>query len=156
MTVSWGTVKTFASNIPTFVSGIPWPSIAQSAMLGNAKAMPQGNLGPWPPTTGHRWSSLVMAGHRVSFVDTAPSGRGGNEAPAEQGRESRFAARADRASTSNYPPPSQTDGITNVKTTHVKRAFKYRFYPTDAQAAELSRTFGCVRKVYNLALAART
>lgn len=36
----------------------------------------------------------------------------------------------------------------------VKRAFKYRFYPTDAQAAELSRTFGCVRKVYNMALAA--
>jgi putative transposase len=43
-----------------------------------------------------------------------------------------------------------------MATTHVKRAFKYRFYPTDAQAAELSRTFGCVRKVYNLALAART
>ena len=41
-------------------------------------------------------------------------------------------------------------------TTHVKRAFKYRFYPTDAQAAELSRTFGCVRKVYNMALQART
>ncbi|MFF7926042.1 RNA-guided endonuclease InsQ/TnpB family protein [Streptomyces mirabilis] len=40
--------------------------------------------------------------------------------------------------------------------THVKRVFKYRFYPTDVQAAELSRTFGCVRKVYNLALAART
>ncbi|MGC9667613.1 RNA-guided endonuclease InsQ/TnpB family protein [Planosporangium sp. 12N6] len=38
----------------------------------------------------------------------------------------------------------------------VKRAFKFRFYPTDAQAAELTRTFGCVRKVYNLALAART
>ncbi|MGW4819070.1 RNA-guided endonuclease InsQ/TnpB family protein [Streptomyces sp. NPDC004227] len=37
----------------------------------------------------------------------------------------------------------------------MKRAFKYRFYPTDAQAAELSRTFGCVRKVYNMALAAR-
>ncbi|MFD8733683.1 RNA-guided endonuclease InsQ/TnpB family protein [Streptomyces sp. NPDC059618] len=43
-----------------------------------------------------------------------------------------------------------------MATAHVKRAFKYRFYPTDAQAAELSRTFGCVRKVYNLALAART
>jgi putative transposase len=43
-----------------------------------------------------------------------------------------------------------------VLTTPVKRAFKYRFHPTDAQAAELSRTFGCVRKVYNLALAART
>ncbi|WP_095849911.1 RNA-guided endonuclease InsQ/TnpB family protein [Streptomyces sp. Ag82_O1-15] len=41
-------------------------------------------------------------------------------------------------------------------TTHVKRAFKYRFCPTDAQVAELSRTFGCVRKVYNMALAART
>ncbi|MGX7673429.1 RNA-guided endonuclease InsQ/TnpB family protein [Plantactinospora sp. DSM 117369] len=38
----------------------------------------------------------------------------------------------------------------------VKRAFKYRFYPTEAQAMELSRTFGCVRKVYNLALQART
>ncbi|MGW1910268.1 RNA-guided endonuclease InsQ/TnpB family protein [Streptomyces sp. NPDC002076] len=43
-----------------------------------------------------------------------------------------------------------------MRATGVKRAFKYRFYPTDAQAAELSRTFGCVRKVYNLALAART
>ena len=38
----------------------------------------------------------------------------------------------------------------------VKRAYKYRFYPTVQQAEELSRTFGCVRKVYNLALAART
>ncbi|WP_144126165.1 RNA-guided endonuclease InsQ/TnpB family protein [Catellatospora sichuanensis] len=38
----------------------------------------------------------------------------------------------------------------------VKRTFKYRCYPTDAQAGELARTFGCVRKVYNLALAART
>ncbi|GAA2541933.1 RNA-guided endonuclease InsQ/TnpB family protein [Streptomyces koyangensis] len=43
-----------------------------------------------------------------------------------------------------------------MKATLVKRAFKYRFSPSDAQAAELSRTFGCVRKVYNLALAART
>ncbi|MFF3468461.1 RNA-guided endonuclease InsQ/TnpB family protein [Streptomyces sp. NPDC001984] len=43
-----------------------------------------------------------------------------------------------------------------MRATHVKRAFKYRFYPSDAQAAELSRTFGCVRKVYNLALAARS
>jgi transposase len=41
-------------------------------------------------------------------------------------------------------------------TIHTKRAFKYRFYPTDAQADQLSRTFGCVRKVYNLALEART
>ncbi|MET9037097.1 RNA-guided endonuclease InsQ/TnpB family protein [Streptomyces mirabilis] len=38
----------------------------------------------------------------------------------------------------------------------VKRAFKYRFHPNEAQAAQLTRTFGCVRKVYNLALQART
>ncbi|MGR3933739.1 RNA-guided endonuclease InsQ/TnpB family protein [Streptomyces sp. BRA346] len=38
----------------------------------------------------------------------------------------------------------------------VKRAFKCRFYPTDEQAAELSRTFGCVRLVYNKALEDRT
>ncbi|MFG2911344.1 RNA-guided endonuclease InsQ/TnpB family protein [Kitasatospora sp. NPDC048298] len=43
-----------------------------------------------------------------------------------------------------------------MTTRQVRRAFKYRFYPTDAQAAELSRTFGCVRKVYNMALQART
>ncbi|WBP91084.1 RNA-guided endonuclease InsQ/TnpB family protein [Kitasatospora cathayae] len=40
--------------------------------------------------------------------------------------------------------------------THLKRALKFRFYPTDAQAAELSRTFGCVRLVYNKALEAWT
>ncbi|MEV0729576.1 RNA-guided endonuclease TnpB family protein [Polymorphospora sp. NPDC050346] len=38
----------------------------------------------------------------------------------------------------------------------VKRAFKYRFYPSTEQAAELARTFGCVRLVYNMALRART
>ncbi len=27
----------------------------------------------------------------------------------------------------------------------VKRAYKYRFYPTPEQAQELARTFGCVR-----------
>src|SRR5258708_4106203 len=41
-------------------------------------------------------------------------------------------------------------------TQQVKRAFKYRFYPSPEQAAELSRTFGCVRLVYNKALEART
>ncbi|MFE4961502.1 RNA-guided endonuclease InsQ/TnpB family protein [Streptomyces sp. NPDC056660] len=41
-------------------------------------------------------------------------------------------------------------------TQQVKRAFKYRFHPTDEQAAELSRTFGCVRLVYNKALEERT
>ncbi|RKT84241.1 putative transposase [Saccharopolyspora antimicrobica] len=37
----------------------------------------------------------------------------------------------------------------------MKRAYKYRFYPTETQRRELSRTFGCVRKVYNLALEVR-
>jgi putative transposase len=38
----------------------------------------------------------------------------------------------------------------------VRRSYKYRWYPTDEQAAELARTFGCVRLVYNKALEART
>ncbi|MCS7484217.1 RNA-guided endonuclease InsQ/TnpB family protein [Umezawaea endophytica] len=38
----------------------------------------------------------------------------------------------------------------------VQRAYRYRFYPTEGQVAELSRTFGCVRLVYNRALEART
>ncbi|MFC9357283.1 RNA-guided endonuclease InsQ/TnpB family protein [Rhodococcus sp. NPDC057014] len=38
----------------------------------------------------------------------------------------------------------------------VKRAFKYRFYPTAVQADQLARTFGCTRYVYNRALAERT
>ncbi|MFJ7270170.1 helix-turn-helix domain-containing protein [Streptomyces sp. NPDC099050] len=32
----------------------------------------------------------------------------------------------------------------------VKRAFRFRFYPDDALATELSKTFGCVRKVHDL------
>ncbi|MEU8396790.1 RNA-guided endonuclease TnpB family protein [Nonomuraea sp. NPDC048892] len=38
----------------------------------------------------------------------------------------------------------------------VKRAYKYRFYPTSEQASQLARTFGCVRLVYNKALEERT
>ncbi len=37
-----------------------------------------------------------------------------------------------------------------------KRAHRYRFYPTNAQAAVLARTFGCARFVYNWALRLRT
>ncbi|MEU4712248.1 RNA-guided endonuclease TnpB family protein [Micromonospora purpureochromogenes] len=37
----------------------------------------------------------------------------------------------------------------------VRRGFRYRFYPTPAQAEHLERTFGCVRLVYNRALEAR-
>jgi len=38
----------------------------------------------------------------------------------------------------------------------VKRAYRYRFYPTDEQAQLLARTFGCVRYVYNGILRWRT
>jgi len=38
----------------------------------------------------------------------------------------------------------------------VKRAYRYRFYPTPEQAVLLIRTFGCVRYVYNRALAERS
>lgn len=38
----------------------------------------------------------------------------------------------------------------------IKRAYKYRFYPTDEQAQLLAQTFGCVRAVYNNILKYRT
>jgi putative transposase len=37
-----------------------------------------------------------------------------------------------------------------------KRAYKFRFYPTDEQEKNLARTFGCVRVVYNWGLRQRT
>ncbi|WP_261570671.1 RNA-guided endonuclease InsQ/TnpB family protein [Frankia gtarii] len=37
----------------------------------------------------------------------------------------------------------------------VKRAYRYRFYPPPDQADQLAKTFGCVRYVYNRALAER-
>jgi len=38
----------------------------------------------------------------------------------------------------------------------MEQAFRYRFYPTAEQESLLRRTLGCVRLVYNRALAART
>lgn len=38
----------------------------------------------------------------------------------------------------------------------MKRAYKYRFYPTTEQAELLAQTFGCVRFVYNSILRWRT
>jgi putative transposase len=38
----------------------------------------------------------------------------------------------------------------------MKRAYKYRFYPTPEQSALLAKTFGCVRFVYNSILRWRT
>jgi putative transposase len=38
----------------------------------------------------------------------------------------------------------------------VQKAFKYRSFPTDEQAAQLAKTFGCARYVYNRALEYRT
>lgn len=37
----------------------------------------------------------------------------------------------------------------------VKRAYRYRFYPTPEQAQDLACTFGCVRFIYNWALSKR-
>ncbi|WP_374628501.1 RNA-guided endonuclease InsQ/TnpB family protein [Frankia sp. AgPm24] len=37
----------------------------------------------------------------------------------------------------------------------MKRAYRYRFYPTPGQMENLAKTFGCVRYVYNRALAER-
>lgn len=38
----------------------------------------------------------------------------------------------------------------------MKRAFRFRLYPTEGQARDLARTFGCVRHVWNWALDLRT
>jgi putative transposase len=38
----------------------------------------------------------------------------------------------------------------------VRKAFQYRFFPNDEQAAQLARTFGCARFVYNHALEFRS
>jgi len=38
----------------------------------------------------------------------------------------------------------------------ITRAYKYRFYPTPEQAILFSKTFGCVRYVYNWALDLKT
>ena len=37
-----------------------------------------------------------------------------------------------------------------------KKAYKYRFYPSDEQKRLLAQTFGCCRYVYNWALRQRT
>lgn len=42
------------------------------------------------------------------------------------------------------------------KSRNVKRAYRYRFYPTPEQESLLRRTLGCVRLVYNKALAVRS
>ncbi len=38
----------------------------------------------------------------------------------------------------------------------IKRAYRFRFYPTPAQEQTLARTFGCVRFAYNHMLRLRT
>lgn len=48
-----------------------------------------------------------------------------------------------------------TDSVLTVGRV-VKRSYKYRFYPTVDQSELLNRTFGCVRLVWNKALAERT
>lgn len=38
----------------------------------------------------------------------------------------------------------------------IQRAYRYRFYPTDAQAEQLARSFGCARWIYNWGLQQRS
>ena len=38
----------------------------------------------------------------------------------------------------------------------VKRAYKFRFYPTPEQELNLAKTFGCARFAYNYMLRQRT
>lgn len=74
-----------------------------------------------------------------------------------QGGGLRYADKVDRSAlTRRFDHYQSSRAVVGVTTPRVKRAFTYRFHPTDAQVADLSHTFGCVRKVYNLALAART
>ncbi|MBB4090456.1 RNA-guided endonuclease InsQ/TnpB family protein [Salinibacter ruber] len=44
----------------------------------------------------------------------------------------------------------------NVMKHKIKRTYRYRLYPGEAQKAELARTFGCSRWVYNWALETKT
>lgn len=46
--------------------------------------------------------------------------------------------------------------LSSMTANTVKRAYKYRFYPTPEQQEQLAQTFGCVRYVYNRALAERS
>jgi putative transposase len=41
-------------------------------------------------------------------------------------------------------------------THEIKRTYRYRIYPNEAQKQELARTFGCSRWVYNWALETKT
>jgi hypothetical protein len=73
-----------------------------------------------------------------------------------QGRGSRFAGTADWRRC-DRPAASRTVRVFYPlwMVAGVERGFRYRFYPTAAQADLLTRTFGCVRLVYNLGLQAR-
>ena len=46
--------------------------------------------------------------------------------------------------------------IDSIMTHEIKRTSRYRLYPSEAQKAELARTFGCSRWVYNWALETKT
>lgn len=52
--------------------------------------------------------------------------------------------------------PVRVSYLSRIHFDMVERAYKYRFYPTTEQENLLRRTMGCVRLVYNKALAAKT
>uniref|UniRef100_UPI0020740422 RNA-guided endonuclease InsQ/TnpB family protein n=2 Tax=Salinibacter ruber TaxID=146919 RepID=UPI0020740422 len=57
----------------------------------------------------------------------------------------------------SVPEPYQFGSAFGSGMTHeIKRTYRYRIYPNEAQRAELARTFGCSRWVYNWALETKT
>src|SRR5262249_17537475 len=138
----------------TVTSGSPWPRWSSPEPASSYCAACAAS-GTGRKCDSRRWGYIRL--HQIPSVDTPAFRPGRKRKP--------LRSRAEKAD----PPPRRigvyprvTARFTTCRarlramTRTVKRAFKYRFYPTDAQAAELARTFGCVRKVYNLALAART
>ncbi|HEY9659585.1 MAG TPA: RNA-guided endonuclease TnpB family protein, partial [Allocoleopsis sp.] len=67
-----------------------------------------------------------------------------------------YALRAGYANNApKLPKHTYYSHINFVKMRDMERAFKYRFYPTPEQETLLRKTLGCVRLVYNKALAVR-
>ena len=75
-----------------------------------------------------------------------PSGRGGTRRPGQQGQDKRGAVRTARL-------PQFFDHTCDTVT--VRTAYRCRAYPDQEQQAALTRTFGCVRVVWNSTLAER-
>ena len=82
----------------------------------------------------------------MTLEDAPAFGPGMNPVSREAGQQSQRAARAARL-------PDPYDHL--FDTIRVRTAYRCRAYPGEQQQQVLSRTFGCVRVVWNRTLAAR-